>query len=200
MIKAVLFDYGGVISAGGAGNELTERLSYSLEINQEKAEEIFSAVWGGFVTGKITVTEIWAYVEEQLGRPVKLEDRNIWNTWDEHMRPLKEMLDFVRHLKSKGVVVGLLSNVIPITAEDIKVHGGYDSFDFTVLSCDVGYAKPDIEIYELAITKLPGINPAEIVFIDDQERCLVPARNLGMHTILAKNPHQIKEDLNKLLP
>lgn len=198
MIKAFLFDNGGVITAGGAGNELSERLSKNLGIDSGKAFELLSPVWNQYSRGKITETELWRNVEKNYGKPISELQRDIWNKW-ENMRPLPEMMDLVLQLKADGYKVGLLSNVIPNTERVIRANGGYDNFDFLVLSCEVGFSKPDPEIYEIVMEHLDGIKPEEVIFLDDQERCLVPARQLGMKTILVRRPDQAIADLRKII-
>jgi HAD superfamily hydrolase (TIGR01509 family) len=49
------------------------------------------------------------------------------------------------------------------------------------------------------VTEKLNIKPEECVFIDDHEENLVPARQLGMHTILFQSITQMKRDLEKLL-
>jgi epoxide hydrolase-like predicted phosphatase len=194
MIKAYLFDYGGVITSGGAGDEMSKRLAQNLGISFAEGSRLFGVGWGGFVTGRITEDQLWQKIEAAYGVKIPVGKTHILNTWAEHMRPIPEMIELIGELKANGLVVGLLSNVNPVTAKDIRAHGGYDAFDFTILSCDVGFAKPDKEIYELALAKLPGIQPEEVVFVDDQERCLVPARAMGIETILAQTPEQVRTD------
>lgn len=199
MIKALLFDYGGVVTAGGAGNELSERLAVALDISPEEAFGLLGLVWTDYAKGKISEETLWQTIEKNYGKAIHPSKWGIWNTWGEHMQPQPEMLALIGRLRSEGYTVGLLSNVIPNTAADIRAHGGYEIFDFLILSCEVGYAKPDKEIYELALAKLPAIPASEVVFIDDQERCLAPARKLGMQTILAQSPGQIDRDITQLL-
>ena len=199
MIKAVLFDYGGVMTAGGVGIELTDRLGEALGVTAQQAYTLIGPAWSKYSRGSISEAQLWEMVEAAHGKPIQVSKRAIWNTWEEHMQPLPEMLALIKKLHGAGYGVGLLSNVIPNTAADIREHGGYDAFDFLVLSCEAGYAKPDEEIYKLALEKFPGIRPEEVVFIDDQERFLIPAKELGMQTILARSPAQIQEDLEKLL-
>jgi epoxide hydrolase-like predicted phosphatase len=115
------------------------------------------------------------------------------------MKVVPEMSILVGRLRKVGYRVGLLSNTIPNTAEEIRSHGGYDDFDFLILSCEVGYAKPDPEIYELAMQQLPGIKPEEVMFVDDIERMTAPATELGIHTIVATSPEQIMDDIESLL-
>ncbi|CAI6036248.1 hypothetical protein PAECIP112173_00831 [Paenibacillus sp. JJ-100] len=51
------------------------------------------------------------------------------------------------------------------------------------ISNQVGLCKPDIEIYQLVQTKLPG--GAKVLFVDDQEKNLHSAKLLGWKTLLA---------------
>ena len=57
--------------------------------------------------------------------------------------------------------------------------------------------KPFVEIYELLIKRY-NIDPKTAVYIDDNERNLKPARDLGMYTIHFKSPHQLEEEFVKL--
>lgn len=197
-IKAVLFDWGGVMSNGGRGGELAQRLAHNLGMPDRLADTLIANVWDDFSTGKIDEAEVWRGIEAGYGKPIGTLLRKIWNTWH-HTGALPEMKALVRRLRKGGYRVGLVSNTIPPTAAEIRSHGGYDLFEFAILSYEVGVAKPDKKIYELAMQKLPGITPEEVVFIDDQQRCLVSASQMGMHTIHAQNPAQVVSDLQKLL-
>jgi epoxide hydrolase-like predicted phosphatase len=199
MIKAILFDYGGVMTDGGGGSELSDRLGAGLGISSKAAFAMLGPVWNQYASGTITEDELWQAIEADYGKPIEPAERAIWNTWKDHMQPRAEMVELVKGLQAQGYTVGLLSNVIPNTAADIRANGGYDAFDFLVLSCEAGYSKPAREIYECALEQLQGFKPEEVLFIDDQERFLVPARALGMHTILAQNATQIAAEVKKLL-
>jgi putative hydrolase of the HAD superfamily len=95
--------------------------------------------------------------------------------------------------------VGLLTNITAIAEADVRAHGGYDGYDFAIQSCKVGSAKPDLEIYQLGMSHFPNAKPEEIVFVDDREKNLVPARELGMQTILAVSPQQTITDITELV-
>jgi putative hydrolase of the HAD superfamily len=198
MIKAFLFDNGGVMTAGGAGNELTERLARNLDINETEAWELLQPVWNDYIRAKITEKKLWQTIEEEYGKPIPFDKRDIWNKWDD-MRILPEMIKLVEDLKKNGYRVGMVSNVIPNTQRVIRENGGYAPFDFLVLSCQVGYAKPEAEIYQIALKHLGGIKASEVVFLDDQETCLEPARRIGMKAILVKSSHQAIDDVMKFV-
>jgi len=182
MIKAILFDYDGVITAGVKDNVPATRLAENLNVSIEKTSEWIVGVWDGFSTGKMNEQEAWQKIEEQYGQPISAAQRDIWYTWEE-LQPLPEMLELVRNLKSKGYDIGLLSNVLPVTAQLIRENGGYDDFDFLVLSCEVGARKPAPLMYETALAKLKDTTPEEVVYLDDREPLTVAASELGIKSI-----------------
>jgi 2-haloacid dehalogenase len=57
--------------------------------------------------------------------------------------------------------------------------------------------KPFVEIYELLLKRY-NINPETAVYIDDNERNLKPAKELGLYTIHFKSPHQLEEEFIRL--
>jgi putative hydrolase of the HAD superfamily len=198
MIKAIIFDNGGVITPGGNGTELTDRLGANLGISGNAAYALLSPLWDKYFRGAITEDELWQDIESRYGAAISTEKRAIWNTWG-HMQPYSEMLQFVEELKRRGYVVGMLSNVIPNTEKEVRTNGGYDPFDFVVLSCEVGFAKPDPEIYQLAAEKAGSIAPSEIIFLDDAERFLEPAHKVGWHTVKVTSPSQAIADVRAII-
>jgi 2-haloacid dehalogenase len=197
VIKAVIFDYGGVVTDGGGGNDVAERLAKNLNITIEEANNLLYKPWDDFFNGRINTSEYWSDVEKGYGHSIPIEKRDIFNTWD-HMSPRPQIVQLVNKLKVNGCLVGLLSNVVPVTESIIRERGVYELFKPCILSCVFGYSKPDKEVYLELLRQLPGIKPEEVVFVDDQERCLEPARAMGIKTILAKNAQQIVNDVSKL--
>ncbi len=66
-----------------------------------------------------------------------------------------------------------------------------------ILSHELGFIKPEKKIYEIALEKTNS-NPEECLFIDDQERVLIPAREMGMKTIRFNSIVQLKEELREI--
>jgi len=198
MIKAFLFDYDGVISHGVDINLPAKRLAHNIDITEAKATELIKSIWDDYSTGRSSSDEVWKSIENQLATKIPNEKRDIWHTWDE-LQPLPYMLDFVQELKSKGYPVGLLSNVFKETAEIIRENGGYDRFDFTILSCEVGARKPEREVYSVAMKKLANIQPTEVLFLDDREHCITGAQEFGFQTIHVTNQKKAIEQVGKLI-
>jgi putative hydrolase of the HAD superfamily len=197
MIKGVLFDYGGVVGEGGRGIDVTYRLADKLGLSKQQAEEIIFPLFGQMTLGKLDTDDFWQQISEATGLLITPEKLSIWNTWwGTDVYP--EMLALIHTLRAHGYQIGLLSNIIPPTRDHIKASGGYSHFDFAVLSCEVGLAKPDTRIFELALQKFDDLKPEEVVFIDDQQKSILPAEVLGMKTILATDSDQIIAELRKL--
>lgn len=198
MIRAFLFDYDGVISQGVDVMLPAERLANNIGISEDEANALIKSIWGDYSTGRSSSDEVWSTIESQLNAKVPKEKRNIWHTWNE-LEPLPYMLDYVSGLKQKGYRVGLLSNVFKETADIIRDNGGYSIFDFTILSCEVGARKPEREVYTAAMKKLPGIQPEEVLFLDDREHCIVGAKEFGLQTIHVTDHKEAIEQANNLL-
>ena len=65
-----------------------------------------------------------------------------------------------------------------------------------VFSFEVGYRKPEKEIFMIALEKLK-LKPEECIFIDDREKFLQTPRELGFKVILFKNYTQFVKDLKE---
>ena len=91
-----------------------------------------------------------------------------------------EMLGINTQLRRLGFKTGIISNAeIPLRdllAEKYAVTPPL--FDTIICSCDVGFAKPDPEIYFLACNVL-GIAPKDAVFIDDNAKNVQAFQKLG---------------------
>lgn len=198
MLKAFLFDYDGVMSMGVKDGIPASRLAENLAVSFEQASMWIISIWDGFSTGGLNEEEAWRIIEEQYGQPIRIEKRDIWYTWKE-LKPLPEMVELASLVKSKGYLVGLLSNVLPVTVSVIREHGGYNSFDFLTLSCEVGARKPDTKIYEAALSNLEGIVAEEVVFMDDREPCVSAASLLGMNAFHLTDHMQAIQQVHKLI-
>ncbi len=196
-LKVVLLDWGGVISPGGTPDELMARMAQLIDAHPDKIRDALRSQTALFKRGKLTLEQFWQGMENDLGHPIPPEARNVW-TKIEDLAPSKDILEFVQNLKTRGYTVAILSNTFPNTAEEIKQQGWYGMYDPVILSSDIGMAKPDAEIYDYTVSLL-GVSPDEIVFVDDQQRCLDPAAALGMQTVLSKEPQQVIADVSKLL-
>jgi epoxide hydrolase-like predicted phosphatase len=71
-------------------------------------------------------------------------------------------------------------------------------FDEVVVSSRIGIVKPDPRIFAYVLNKL-GIEANDAVYIDDLERHVSAASDLGMEALLFQNFEQCKQDLDRVL-
>ena len=193
MIEAVLFDYGGVLTPAGEAGSNLRRLGEFLDYRIEELEEAWHEVYPRLNKGHIDEEGFWAHLGRRLGQAMPQERSRYWRWTDfEHHSP--EITTLVDGLRRRGIMTGILSNVLTPIAAYLKERGGYEGFDPVVLSCEVGYMKPEREIYELALLRV-GRPGSQVLFIDDREANLEPARELGMATVLARDPNQIGREV-----
>lgn len=198
--KTVLFDWEGVMGAQDTESFgwLMDRLPREYGIDKTKAVAALYKALGDFMIGHIDNQTFWGRVGASLGVTFTEEfQATIWQDWH-GADPIPEMEALVHEVKAMGLRAVVFSNILPPSAARIREVAGYEGFDAELLSCEVGLKKPDPEIYQLAV-QMAECSPEECIFIDDKEKNLVPARELGMATIHAISTDQIRRDLLSML-
>ncbi len=109
-----------------------------------------------------------------------------------------ELVEYLHLLKSSGYRLALLSNLGKgwfdqfLTDQTVR-----RLFEAVVLSGEVGFVKPELEIYRYALEKLACLAD-EVVFIDDRQENCDGAEVLGIKAVLYQNVEETKEALKKL--
>lgn len=102
------------------------------------------------------------------------------------------ILDVLSDIKKAGKRLCLISNVDIIDVLHWDKSPLYNLFDDTVFSYEVGYIKPQAEIYEIALKRM-NTKPESCIFVGDGGSDeLRGARQLGIRTVLAS--HLLKRD------
>lgn len=96
------------------------------------------------------------------------------------------ILDVLLDLKKNGKKICLISNADVIDVMHWNKSPLSKLFDDTIFSYEVGYLKPQTEIYEIALKKM-NVNPERCIFIGDGGSDeLRGAKKLGIRTILTE--------------
>jgi epoxide hydrolase-like predicted phosphatase len=194
MIKAVLFDFGGVLTEGGKKGFIAQTIAELLGLDPKQLD--IGDLHYMFRRGQGTEEEFFAELNRRYDSRVTKEA--FLRRAHAFTVPSQEVYALAETVRTHGIKTGILSNVFAISAEKLRQEGRYEGFDPVILSCEEGCAKPEEKLYRTAIARL-GIQPEEILFIDDQDKCIPPAQKLGMHTILAVSPQQIVADTKALI-
>lgn len=112
-------------------------------------------------------------------------------------RRVNELYRLTTELHSKGIRVGIISNIYTIFAKIVSMLGDYRGFDPVILSCEVKLKKPNPAIFRLALQRCRA-SPEETIFIDNLQENVDAAEQLGMKVILARNSDQIVADVKRI--
>jgi len=190
MIKAIIFDVGGTYAAGSITTFVNK--SYKI-LNIDKTFSTNEQVIFDANLNKGLISHENCF-KKYFNVPISDEQMaEIKKAWTTNWIPTEEMLELVKNL-AKSYRLAILSNSDSLNSEKFEKQGCYKYFDPIILSHELAILKPDIKIYDITLEKL-NLNANECLFIDDQEKVLVPARELGMDTILFKSLPQLKEEL-----
>ena len=188
---------GGVLLKGTV-ETVVEKVAQVLEIGFTK-KNLMDIGYREALVGK-PFSEILLKLKQvyQLAQSIE-ELTNIWTeSYLQVMVLNKELLQFIQQLKQQNYQVALISNLNTLHQQINEERGKiFELFDPCVLSCekDVAAAKPAKDIFEYALNQLPnGVKASECIFIDDREKNLLPAKELGFTTIhYTSNAQLIKE-------
>lgn len=195
-IDTIFFDWGGVL-ADDPGDEFLGKLLASLGATNEQIHEIYTTYMRRFMRGEITEAEYWQTLRDEYGFTVAQNISDEFLNWN-GLIVNERVRDLVLEARARGIQTALLSNVIEPTYAALERSGCYDIFDTLIASCKVGYAKPQQEIYDLALQHT-GTTAEKSVFVDDKQSNLTPAQAMGFSTILATSPDQIIQDVTRYL-
>jgi putative hydrolase of the HAD superfamily len=94
---------------------------------------------------------------------------------------------FLETLRRQNIKIAIVSNCRENTRGLLTRRGVADLADVLVLSCEAGYAKPEPQVFQLALDQL-GVAADAAVFIDDQAQYCAGAAALGITPIQITRP------------
>ncbi len=202
-IKVVLFDIGGVVVDSDL-EHYSVRAAQIFGTTEDALRQQVSLYVRDLERGKISSMDFWFAVQKGLmdagaGKAAPPTDYNhLWRSLLVDTLKINQGLRrLCQHLAARGVMVGALSNTIEEHVEVFEEQGVYIPFNPLLLSCRLGLRKPEEGIFKLA-TKMAGVYPQEVLFVDDVEDNLPPARFVGMQTHLFQGLDGLIARLQKL--
>jgi putative hydrolase of the HAD superfamily len=204
-IKAIIFDIGGVL--------FLKRFSFNdhirdfIGVHQYMADKYKLTIddWFDYIDSPYSKSMEGLISKEEaistIARRLKTTSEKLISDWKWAYRikvkKNRKLYRLANKLKKKGYVIGVLSDQWHISKEVLANENDLKCFSPVLISCDLGMRKPNPKIYRLLIKKLK-VKPSEILFIDDRSWNIVPAKSLGMKTILFKNNKDFIKELEHL--
>lgn len=181
-IKAVLFDFGGVLAEEGFHNGLVAMArEQGLDVDGMPSTAMHAVYDSGFVLGRGSAADFWALLRERTG--LEGEDEVLTKRILEGFVIRPWMVELVRRLRAQGYITGILSDQTDwLDRLDEQYHFS-EAFDHIFNSYYLGKGKQEPSLFTdiAAVLALP---PSAILFVDDNAENVVRARAAGLQAIL----------------
>lgn len=216
MIKAIIFDLGGVLIDLDMHQcfENIRLLGVDIDaLNRESQED--SNGEGATICEGVTASGMMhryqigkVSTEEFLGAILKLsksgtEYQQVVDAWNSCLLTIPDYkLDFIQQLRSEGYATYLLSNTNESHWTYIEENSFPEPvstyFDHCFLSQEMFLAKPNAEIYETVLSQIP-FTADECLFIDDSSVNCESAERVGIKSFNVPVKTDFREDIRKIL-
>ncbi len=183
-VKAVLFDYGMVLSAS-PNPAAWSRIRAITGLSEEQLHRGYWAHRHAYDRGDLSGAAYWnkaAAPTHAILTPDQLAnllaaDVDYWST----LNP--PMLAWAQNLQHAGIPTGILSNMPGAVEHGLRArHPWIEDFDHHTWSHSLNLAKPEPAIYLHAAEGL-HTPPANILFLDDRQENIAAALAIGMQAI-----------------
>ncbi len=205
-IRAVVFDIGGILELSPDGREPTIAFGELMATWEKRLNLKFGEL--GQRIGNMKVDGSLGGISEEewqedlravTGMDQAQSDAFMRDFWDLYLGTLNTKLAaYFSGLRPRYKTALLSNSFIGAREKEQERYHFAEMTDMLVYSHEEGIAKPDRRIYELTCERL-GIQPDEMIFLDDAEKCITGARELGIHAILFKDTEQAIADIDACL-
>ncbi len=201
-IKAVIFDFGGVLYK-------TPDYRWLLRLMQPFRRQMDELLWGLYLSptelpyvkavlsGQIPEEKVW----EAFSRRTRLNHR-----WVQRMRsgsysrrrlnhPMIDLLQSFRPRYKTAILTNAASEFRSTFCQAFSME---DWADEVIISAETGFAKPDADIYLNALQAM-RVRPEESIFVDDMEENVAGARSIGMRAFQFQSNQQVTRQIEHLL-
>jgi 2-haloacid dehalogenase len=196
---AIIFDFGGVL-IGWDPRFLYRKLFKGDEETMERfLDEINFFEWNAHQDAGRPFAEA---VAELCGKFPQYCD--LIRAYDERYEeslsdPIWPNIQIVQLLKQAGYPLYGLSNWPEEKYRLVRPkYEFFNWFEEVIISGEVGLAKPDVRIFTFLLDRIDR-KPNQCVLIDDSEKNIAVANDLGFCTIHYKSTEQLKNELSRLI-
>lgn len=188
MIKALIFDFAGVITTKDAYWEWVR------ERGPEEKRVVFQRLSEDVDRAHITHEQFVADFAREMGVSQKI----VWPEIKKRFVVNNELVSLISTLKKK-YKIGLLSNfTYPWISALLKDHDLSGCFDEILISSQEKMIKPDPRFFNKMFDLL-GVEAQEAVFVDDKQSNVDGALKLSTHALLFTTNNRFAKDLRDIL-
>jgi len=141
----------------------------------------------------LSVLGVKACSQDDLREMIRMH----WQPYVQDARSRRDVENVLRYLKTQGLRLGIVANIWSggmdpaLEKPDLQRY-----FDTAVASVDVGFQKPDPQIFQLALDRLKLASDETIMVGDNPTSDIQGAHNLGLSTVrLLRGPNRKTPDV-----
>ena len=202
MIKAIIFDLGGVLQGLDWSPVVNSLLDVKEDLDIFKFQDALyydrTNYFDLYATNRMSKERFWRMVAGKIDIELKYIDRLSHNLELLYSFINYDLLELIKSLKDKYKLF-VLSNACPeienkVIKDNLYVH----LFEKLYFSHNIGTKKPDKEAY-LVIARENCLSPEECLIIDNDVVNIKGAREVGMAGILYKGVENLKNEFSEIL-
>lgn len=191
-LRAVLFDRDETLAYTDKTvyKEAALWLAHTYGLEPRAAGETMAQVWaelGGTwwdLRSDADEDAYWQAYGDELTRRLGLEAHHAAEIlhaypYERFMKPVEGAREVLTELRGRGLKIGVLSNTLPSVERTLQELGLAELVDVALASCTLGVHKPAPEAF-LRSAQALGVEPHEVLFIDDKLENVDAARAVGM--------------------
>ncbi|MFH1359254.1 MAG: HAD family hydrolase [archaeon] len=209
-IKAIVLDVGGVLQLPrysvfritGGDTGVYEYIAKTLRIDMDSLFDTMDSAYAKSMEGELEDVVAVNLVAKNLGLVSRSLKKLFTKAYKRGFKRNNYLYKELKRLRKKGYIIAMLSDQWALSNEILIPKKDRKNFDVLVISNEVGLRKPNIRVYRLLIRKLrekkKNIKHSEVLFIENRNWNLKPARKLKMKTILFENNKQCIKEMEKL--
>tara|TARA_Y100000310_G_scaffold344450_1_gene457278 strand:- start:1465 stop:2121 length:657 start_codon:yes stop_codon:yes gene_type:complete len=204
-VKYIVFDVGGVLALTNYASSPTRGhlilgthgyMAKKLGIELDSWFDAIDKVYADSIEGKISREKGLNIISKNLGISKEKFVKLFHKAYKKNFKTNKKLYGLAYKLKKKGYKIGILSDQWYLSQDALMSKRKVKGFNPVIVSCEVGLRKPNPKMYKLLIKKC-RCKASEILFIDNRDWNLKPAKKFGIKTILFKNNKQLIKELKK---
>lgn len=196
--STIIFDLGNVLIKWDP-RLLYNKIFETTEETEHFLEHVCTGEWNAMQDCGRTFSE--AIQEKSAEYPeLKARIQAYFDRWEEMLGgEIAGSVDILKRLHQTGTyrllaLTNWSSETFPIA---LKRYDLFQYFEGVLVSGDEKLIKPDEKIYQLLIDRYK-VDPSEAVFIDDSEKNVIAARQIGMEAIHFKDAEDLEVRLRRL--
>lgn len=200
-IRAVVFDIGNVLEITPDPQliGMTRAWEARLGLAEGEVDIRMLDLWRAGSIGLCTEEDVYVGLRERVGLDDEQFSAFTRDFWSAYLgSPNDKLYAYVASLRPRYRIAMLSNSFVGAREREQSAYNYASMCDFIIYSHEVGMSKPDPRIYQLTCERL-GVQPHEAIFVDDAERYLIGAQDVGMHGVLFRDTDQAIAEIESFM-